>query len=248
MEDNKVTESDRRRPEFHLGKEAVEEFMPGDEMRSTPDVIAKPNLLKPEESIDRPLAECYPEVADDEEETLMADVRRHWLGRISIVLTGAFVIFILLAVGLAVPSLSKGSTVGGGNVKALTGIIFAGVAIFVGSGTYIAYWVYNHSRLLITNENVIEVRQMSLFAHKVSHLNMINVEDVTVVKRGILQTFFDYGLLQIETAGEKDNFSFPNTPNPDKYRRMVINAHEKAIERVGEMGSVQRVAITHNSL
>lgn len=248
MEDKKITESDRYRPEFHLGKEAVEEFMPGEDKPSKPEPT-KPLLLEPEESINRPLAECYPEVADDENETLMADVRRHWLGRISIVITGMFVVFLLLALGLALPMLNNSSLIiTGSSAKLLTSILFIGVAVFVALGTYIAYWVYNRSRLLITNENVIEVRQLSLFSHKVSHLNMINVEDVTVIKRGILQSLFNYGMLQIETAGEKANFSFPNTPDPDKYRRMVINAHEKAIERVGQMGPVQRVAITHNSL
>ena len=70
---------------------------------------------------------------------------------------------------------------------------------------------------------------------------MINVEDVAVVKRGVLQTFFNYGTMTIETAGEEKNFSFPNTPNPDFYRRIVIKAHEEAIERLGKMGSAGRV-------
>ena len=77
---------------------------------------------------------------------------------------------------------------------------------------------------------------------------MINVEDVTVVRHGILQTIFSYGNLSIETAGEKDNFSFAYTPSPDTYRRLVIKAHEEAIDRIGKLGSAQRVEITDNGI
>lgn len=58
----------------------------------------------------------------------------------------------------------------------------------------------------------------------------------------------NYGMLTIQTAGEQDNFAFINTPNPDQYRRIVINAHERAIERIGQMGPGQRTVIADNKL
>jgi len=194
----------------------------------------------------QPLRQAYPEVADDDKEQLLADVRRHWLGRFIIILTGSILIVIMLSFIFVLPSLASGSKI---NISAqdrvLIGLGFVTLAVLVGIGTFITLWIYNQSRMLITDQNVIEVRQLGLFSHKVAHLNMINVEDVSVTKKGILQTIFNYGTMTIETAGEEDNFTFPNTPNPDDYRGMVINAHEKAIERVGRMGSTQRVEIAH---
>lgn len=253
----KVNAEERKKPEFKLGQEVLENYdpseKPNDNHEPEPQI---PKNLKEEfdESLhplllNKTLKETYPEVADDNEEKLLADVRKHWLGRTSIIVTGGFVVVLLLTMAVAIPGLVKGNTLGlPSQMRGLITTIFILAAILVGVGTYISYWVYNHSRMLITDQNVIELRQMSLFSHKISHLNMINVEDVTVIKRGILQTVLNYGLIQIETAGEKDNFAFPNTPNPDAYRRMVINCHERAIERIGQMGPMQRVSITHNSL
>ncbi|CAN5421025.1 hypothetical protein BH10PAT3_BH10PAT3_0960 [soil metagenome] len=199
--------------------------------------------------VNKTLMECYPEVADDNKEQLLADVRRHWLGRFTILFTGAFVTLLLVMFAVFAPSLlrSLGYSVTSGLIAVLS-LVFLLVGALIAVGTFITLWVYNQSRMLITDQNVIELKQMSLFSHKVSHLNMINVEDVTVTKRGILQIIFDYGMMSIETAGEKENFAFPNTPNPDDYRRIVISCHEKAIERIGNMGSAQRVEITHNAL
>ena len=193
------------------------------------------------------LMECYPEVADDKNERLYADVRRHWLGRFMILGTGGGLTLIIMLFALSTPSLLKSLdyTVSSG-ANAIIALVFLFVAVLLAIGTFITLWVYNQSRMLITDQNVIEVRQISLFSHKVSHLNIINVEDVTVIKKGILQTLFDYGTMIIETAGEQENFSFPNTPTPDKYRRIVINNHEDAIERIGRMGSAQRIQITNN--
>ena len=195
------------------------------------------------------LKECYPEIADDDNEQLFADVRRHWLGRFGIIFTGGILTLALLAFALFIPAMihSLNFTVTK-ELVAIISMLFLLVAGLIAIGTFITLWVYNQSRMLITDQNVIELKQMSLFSHKVSHLNMINVEDVTVTKRGILQTIFDYGVMSIETAGEKDNFAFPNTPDPDKYRRIVINCHERAIERVGNMGPAQRVQVTNNGL
>ncbi len=194
----------------------------------------------------KPLMQAYPQVADDDKEQLVADVRRHWLGRFIIIATGTILILLMLCFAAYVPSLARSINVTvNGQSKVFISLIFVLVAALIAIGTFIVLWIYNQNRMLITDQNVIEVRQLGLFSNKVAHLNMINVEDVTVTKKGILQTVFNYGTMTIETAGEADNFSFPNTPDPDLYRKTVINYHEKAIERIGKLGPLQRVEITH---
>ena len=221
---------------------------PGDSTKKE-KVAPKGSLSKhmdpPAGIVNRPLMECYPEIADDEREQLLADVRRHWLGRFFIIFGGTFLAVFMLAFAALLPHFTKALDYNlASSAKAGIALVFVIVAAFIMLGMFISLWVYNQSRMLITDQNVIEVRQMSLFTRKISHLNMLNVEDVTVIKKGILQTFFDYGTMTTETAGEEENFIFVNTPTPDKYRRMVINAHEDAIERIGRMGSAQRVEIS----
>jgi hypothetical protein len=252
--------------QIHLGQEAVDGFEgsepllaevtntetahPAETPNPAPTDTKPPTRVSTTPgAINKPLMECYPEIADDENEQLLADVRRHWLGRVSIFIGGGILILLLFLFTVTSPSLLRGA---GFNADASTkGAIGLGAIIvgaLIGLGTFVMLWIYNQNHMLITNENVIEVRQVNLFTRKVSHLNMINVEDVTVLKKGIFQTAFNYGTISIETAGEKDNFTFIYTPSPDIYRRMVINAHEDAIEHIGRMGPIQRVEISDNGL
>jgi len=219
------------------------------DVSNSPGIKPDQHVITPAVIVHRPLMECYPEMADDEHEQLLADVRRHWLGRFFIIFGGIGLAILVLVFAASIPWLLR--TLGYGiptETKGLIAMIFIALSALIVVATLIQLWVYNQSRMLITDQNVIEIKQMSLFSHKVSHLNMLNVEDVSVVKKGILPTVFDYGTMTIETAGEAENFVFVSTPTPDKYRRMVINAHEVAINRIGQMGAGQRVEVAHNGL
>ena len=253
-----MADEQSKNPRIRIGQEAVDAYegseslvqkVEPDTSCNKPEVSDKPKPNPVPGAINRPLMQCYPEIADDDNETLLADVRRHWLGRVAIFAGGGILILLLIMFAAASPSLLNGAGLNvSTSVKGIIGLASVVVAVLIGLGTLVMLWIYNQNHMLITNENVIEVRQINLFSKKVSHLNMINVEDVTVLKKGVLQTAFNYGTMSIETAGEKDNFSFINTPTPDTYRRMVISAHEDAIDRVGRLGNTQRVMINENGL
>jgi len=59
-------------------------------------------------------------------------------------------------------------------------------------------WLYDED--IITNQRVVDYNQKYLFAKEVSTANMKAIEDVILVKKGILRTFFDYGTLDIQTS------------------------------------------------
>ena len=279
MSDNNQQDNGQKsRPALNLGKEALDgsdvtadpntgqnnqsladEFLnsaPAAEKEPDPETkptdktkVPEPIRLGSIDVINKPLMECYPKVADNEREQLIADVRRHWLGRFTILFTGGILTALLVGFGLSISFLTRGIDVTlTSQIKAAISLVFVLVGIMISIGTFITFWIYNQSHMLITDQNVIELRQMGIFSRKVSHLNMINIEDVSVTKRGILPTMFNFGVLTIETAGEEENFVFLSTPKPDDYRRIVINCHERAIERIGQMGPGQRVEIAKGEL
>ncbi len=186
------------------------------------------------------LNDAYPDLADDPNEELVADVQKYWIGHVVIWATGVVTTLLLIAVSFATVMFANNSgfKFDTGVASFLTLMVLVVVALIVGA-TIIADWVYGKSHILITNENIIEVRQISLFSKKTSHLNMINVEDVTVRKKGILQTMLNYGTLVVQTAGELENFVFTNAPDPDTYRRYIIQAHEEVVAKVAKMGPMQ---------
>ena len=117
-----------------------------------------------DEVVNKPLMECYPEIADDEHETLLADVRRHWLGRFFIIAGGSLISIIMLLVPLVLPSLASSiNFTMTTELRVTVALIFMFIAVLTFAGMLISLWVYNHSRMLITDQNLIEVRQMSIF-------------------------------------------------------------------------------------
>lgn len=91
---------------------------------------------------------------------------------------------------------------------------------------FTATYVYRQSRLLITDRSLVQITQKTLFNRKVSRLSMSNVEDVNEEQRGILGSLFNYGTLNIQTAGAKDNFIFTYCPGPSKLADRVIEARQ----------------------
>ena len=93
----------------------------------------------------------------------------------------------------------------------------------------VATYIFRQNRLTITDRNITQVLQNGLFNRKVSQLNIHNVEDVTAVQNGVLQTIFNYGSLNIETAGEQVNFHYTYCPNPGFYAKIILDEREKIL-------------------
>ncbi len=95
----------------------------------------------------------------------------------------------------------------------------------------VATVIYRRNKLVITSKSITQIAQIGLFNRRVSQLAISNLEDATAIKKGIFQTFLDYGTLNVETAGEQNNFHFMYCPQPDKYAKYILEAREKFVEK-----------------
>lgn len=159
------------------------------------------------------------------DEVKIADVRRHPIGLFFIFLQVFFalglafvLIFAFLPDFLSVMNVEERS----GTAAAWAFALFVGLLGFI--FLVLAARIYTASQLIITNDNVTQVMQVGLFHRKVSEISMENVEDVTAHQQGILQTFFNYGRVHIETAGEQNNYDFIYCPNPNAYAKAIQDA------------------------
>ena len=90
----------------------------------------------------------------------------------------------------------------------------------------IATIIYYKSSFVITDQSIKQTLQISLFNKKISQLNVAEIQDVTAEKKGVLPTFFNYGRLLVETAGEQENFHFDYCPNPDHYAKIILDSRQ----------------------
>ena len=164
----------------------------------------------------------------DPKEVILHDIRRHPIGLLSIfAVTG--VLFVLF-LGLVFFLITNAEQFGLEEADGFVTLMATGIGSLIFIGGYIAAYVYRQNEMVITNENIILINQISLFNRKISQLNLAKIQDVTGHQDTFLESTFGYGTLSIETAGEADNFIFPYSPNPHIHAKHIIEAHEQFIK------------------
>lgn len=174
----------------------------------------------------------------DPDEVKLGDTHKHPLGIIMLYIqVGVGMVF---AIGLAyflLPRVLEDTDTAFfiGNIFTIASVLVAFIVLTIST------IIYKENRIIITDRNVTQVLQFGLFSRKVSQLNINNVEDVTAIKRGVLQTFFNYGTLNIETAGEQVNFHFSYCPNPDYFAKIILDAREQVLGQFANNDDAQTV-------
>jgi uncharacterized membrane protein YdbT with pleckstrin-like domain len=185
---------------------------------STAEILKKEGLLASELSM------------LNEDEHIVTVVHRSIIGLVYIYLFALSAVIALLALAvLAFPSIFSSLSVNS-NMLLFAAMVFSIALIFF--ILFIATYVYRQSKLIVTDQNLIQILQNGLFSRKVSRLSVSNVEDVSADQHGILQTLFIYGTLTVETAGEMKNFVFPYCPNPNKYADQILDARQAYANRL----------------
>jgi len=93
-------------------------------------------------------------------------------------------------------------------------------------GLLILWVMYYLNMQIVTNERIVDITQTSLIDHTISELHLSRIEDVTAEIKGILPTFFDYGNVYVQTAGETERFTFDKVPNPTAVEKLILDLYE----------------------
>jgi hypothetical protein len=170
-------------------------------------------------------SELHPFVVLQPGERIVCDIKRHPIGIIGQYIVTGFLIVVALVAALVVgPMLNTQA----GSAQAST-LLYGGVAlliIFALIFLAVSSYIYSKNQWIITSDSLTQILQPSLFGRQVSQLSLNNLEDITVQQNGILQSMFNYGTLNAETAGERSKFHFIYCPNPNDYARKILAARE----------------------
>lgn len=160
------------------------------------------------------------------DEKTIAIYRHHWFAYVSILFVVLCVITILL--GSAAALVSQGGAGGLGQYKdtVVAGTVLLSVIILLFA--LIPVWLRSQERLVLSDDSLYQLLQPSLFAGKVSQLNLAHLADVTV-RQNFFGTIFGYAQLTIETPGEQDNFEYTMLGNAHEAAREILEVHENYI-------------------
>lgn len=113
----------------------------------------------------------------------------------------------------------------------------AGAKVFwVGAGIYLLFWglrlfltwyKYNHDIWVITNQRLVDSIKPNPFSMTISTADLVNLQDITVERSGILRTIFDFGDIICQTAAEKQEFRLSGIPDPRSVQALIDGERDR---------------------
>lgn len=102
------------------------------------------------------------------------------------------------------------------------GLFFMFVVLFLYQH-FMDYWL---DMWILTNQRIINIEQNGLFSRTTSELRLYRVQDVTAEVNGFVKTILDFGMVYVQTAGEKVYFTFEDVPHPNQIAKNVLELAE----------------------
>jgi hypothetical protein len=164
-------------------------------------------------------------------EQIILFIRRHWLS----FLYWIIFIGIMIIVPIIIFLVLKNDIIYGMPARDQEYLIIGASAyVLITMAIFLTAWIsFYLNVVIITPEHLVDIRQNGLFNRRVSEQSLLRVQDVSSHRRGLMQTFFHYGTVFVETAADLPNFQMPNLPNPDKIANEILKLHEELAKTTG---------------
>jgi hypothetical protein len=107
-------------------------------------------------------------------------------------------------------------------------ILFASI-YFLSVGLFFYTYFVNFylDLLIITNDRLLHINQIGMFARSISEVDLYKIQDITSKIDGFFPALFKYGDLLIQTAGTQEKFMIYNVPDPEGLRQIILDLAEE---------------------
>ncbi len=98
--------------------------------------------------------------------------------------------------------------------------------VYWGVRIYFTWYKHEHDIWVITNQRLIDRQRPHWFKQRMASADLVHVEDIAIVREGLLPTAFNFGDVRCQTAGETPNFILAGIPEPDKVLALIDSARD----------------------
>ena len=95
------------------------------------------------------------------------------------------------------------------------------------------YYQYHNDIWVITNQRIIDSLKTTPFNLRIATTDLVNVQDMSVERIGVLRTLLNYGDIVCETASERGNFRLVGIPHPQEVQLFVDKERDRERMRAG---------------
>ncbi len=151
--------------------------------------------------------------------------RRHWIVYFPSTFIGTFLIILCM---VFYSQMNKIPLIAGSEVVVALVTVFLSIFMLFAALFVYVLWIVNYLNIqLVTNQNLVDIDQLGLFSRKISELSIEDIQDVSATQHGVLQSFFHYGDIIVQTAGENTNFTFEKIKDPYATAKKIMEIKEK---------------------
>mgnify|MGYP001611990973 FL=1 len=74
---------------------------------------------------------------------------------------------------------------------------------------------------MVTTERIVDIDYSDIVVHNIAVTSLTHVQDVNYTQSGFIPTFFNYGDLFVQTAGNEKNFEAMSIPKPREATHII---------------------------
>jgi len=157
-------------------------------------------------------------------ETLLAAERRHWLPitleSVGLLSAAIFPLFILIGAEF-LPAETMAVV---NEYRAFAWFLYAVWLLALWMAFAISITNYYLDVLFVTSRRLIDVEQIGLFSRDTAELHLDAIEDIHVEIKGLIQSYFNYGKLQVQTSSESPEFTLKHVRDPHRVQEIISKA------------------------
>jgi hypothetical protein len=157
-------------------------------------------------------------------ETVTQVCRRHWMylwPRTIMLALWGLVPVIVIALVLSWTDAYDGAVAQIFWIASALWLLFWAVRIFLN------WYQYHNDIWVITNQRIVDSYKRTPFSHRLATADLVNVQDMTVERSGILQTSLNYGDIICQTAGTGGQFRLSGIPRPQEVQLLVDKERDR---------------------
>ena len=94
------------------------------------------------------------------------------------------------------------------------------------------WYRYHHDYWVVTNQRVIDVKRNHPLNMLVSTADLVNIQDMTIRRNGLLKTMLDYGDVVCQTAGTDADFTIVGVKDPRAVQAIVDRERDRERLRI----------------
>lgn len=163
-----------------------------------------------------------------QDEHILMVIRKHWF----VMLESLLILLFLLIGGIIIlsflPSLLPEMPPAA--LRPLIGFLMSMYALLVLALLFLSWMDYHLDMWVITDKRIIDIEQRGLFHREMSDIPYERIQDITVNMKGPIQTFFRFGTIRIQTAGQRE-FAIANIPHLEELRDTLLRYAQTSLHR-----------------